>query len=1302
MSSAAGSVGQTSDDTPAEYVVEQFDTTVPDGAVESLAKRIESIVGELRDRVTSDNRLEELLRGQPGPDQLHRSDTSEGGDPEPFTQRRIIEPLFDELTYPNFTTEATTLSDEQRQKADYLFSLREVDAIKSSRLLVEAEPLNKKLDQQKHGLGQVKDWLDTYSFDADFGFATDGIRWVLIKHDRERYQYDTLAEINLQPVFVAAFENHTGRRRSVDEWLDDTTTLLLERFIRAFGFENFVAVASEAKRKIDDSKSAATAEFYDQYVRRVFGVLEEGEDERTAFSLVEDGIIAPEAANGDDERLFAVELMNRLIFVKFLEDRGLVPADLLADLADTYNPSTYPQSLYETFLEPLFFGVLDERPSERSEQIQQVGFYTDVPYLNGGLFRPHENTERGFTDESFDVRDAVMISIIEFLEAYTFSADGSPNDLDPSILGNVFEKTINYLTSDSSDSKKQLGAYYTPDEITRFCAEGTVQPWLLERFQDIMVEDLGRERVDMERYDDLFALIERAVPQDANVVEALLADVDDLRALDPACGSGHFLTSVLGEIVTVRKALYEKHPEDPQSWELHKQTVVENIYGVDIVEPAVEIAKLRLWLSIIAEVDSEEVEGYDENELALPNVVFNVQHGNSLIGFTDLMETNEGGAQMRIDAWGPDTVRAKYEKVIDEIRQHKRASDTKVARKHLLEAERLRETYRRELNERVVEEFEDAGIDEITPEQVREFEPFHWVLEFAGVYADGGFDVIVGNPPWDVLTANRSEFLSRYDSGFRSYSPSVKDEIEAELLETPEIAENYEQYQQGIKLQAEYFNDSSAYQLQSPSVDGRSIASENDLSALFLERVFALTGEDCWTSLVLPGVIFNGAASKDLRTKLLEETNIQKLFEFENHGIFEGLHPQYQFGVITFNNNGATEALNGVFRQRDLTILEEPDKHSITIPRQVLESYSPSARIFPQIRYEREVDVLSIILDHPPLGKRIHGKWWADVLTKEIHEPTDKNRLFDDPEKGDYPVYTGNCIYQFQYDNSVGVDIDSPRLWSVENSDEFSAKYRVREKAFRRGRLKKAIYSEFGGDSTSKSQKSFTDDLLEERRGVGLSVDDILPDYSEYRIGYRAVTNSTNERTMIATIIPKETPCVKTIQLLRPYTVSLTEEDLTDEPLHSAYKRVFTDRELAVVTGLMNSLPFDYLMRTKVATDMVKYKLEESQMPRLTEGDDWFEYISTRAARLNCYGDAFAEMRERLGGLDPATDPEERERLRTEIDAAAFHAYGLGRDETKFILDDFHRVQNPRLMTESYFERVLDEYDTLSESGPFP
>jgi hypothetical protein len=178
---------------------------------------------------------------------LHRKDLTDRGDPEPFTQRTIIEPRFDALGYPDFTTEASGLSDERQQKADYLFSLREYDAIDSERLPVEAEPLNKKLHQQKHGIGQVKDWLDTYSFGAEFGLATDGMRWVLVKFDRERHQYDLLAEVSLQPIFIAAFENLTGRQMSLNEWIDTESDELLTGFVRSFGFENFVAIASDAQ-----------------------------------------------------------------------------------------------------------------------------------------------------------------------------------------------------------------------------------------------------------------------------------------------------------------------------------------------------------------------------------------------------------------------------------------------------------------------------------------------------------------------------------------------------------------------------------------------------------------------------------------------------------------------------------------------------------------------------------------------------------------------------------------------------------------------------------------------------------------------------------------------------------------------------------------------------------------------------------------------------------------------------------------------------------------------------------------------
>ena len=324
------------------------------------------------------------------------------------------------------------------------------------------------------------------------------------------------------------------------------------------------------------------------------------------------------------------------------------------------------------------------------------------------------------------------------------------------------------------------------------------------------------------------------------------------------------------------------------------------------------------------------------------------------------------------------------------------------------------------------------------------------------------------------------------------------------------------------------------------------------------------------------------------------------------------------------------------------------------------------------------------------------------TVHRELNRSDDSDRLVEDEQKGEYPIYGGKNIHQHIYDDALGTGAQPFEFWSVEEetAPEISAKHRSRKQTFNSGDLKKAIYLAFGGPETSKSQKQFVNDLLDEHRGKPLEPEDVLLDCMEYRIAYRDIARATDERTMIATVLPKEVICVHTVQTLRPYEINPETSDLAETPLHGAYARRFTDRELFVATGLLNSIPFDFLMRTKVDSHIVQYKLKESQMPRLSEGDDWFDYISTRAARLNCYGDAFAEMRERLGGLNPVTEPDERERLRAEIDAAAFHAYGLNCEETAFILDDFHRVRTPRLMTESYFERVREKYDTLAESGP--
>lgn len=230
--------------------------------------------------------------------------------------------------------------------------------------------------------------------------------------------------------------------------------------------------------------------------------------------------------------------------------------------------------------------------------------------------------------------------------------------------------------------------------------------------------------------------------------------------------------------------------------------------------------------------------------------------------------------------------------------------------------------------------------------------------------------------------------------------------------------------------------------------------------------------------------------------------------------------------------------------------------------------------------------------------------------------------------------------------------------------------------------------------------KGFVNNLLEEERDAKLSTDDVLLPSTAYRLGFRRVARGSDERSMIAAVVPPGPVCDYSFYVAEPFEIHPTEEDLTEYPLHNVYKPVFSERELFVALGLVNSIPFDFMIRRKIDNSIPIYSFKETQVPDLTEGDEWFEYIWRRAARLNCYGEAFAEMRERLGGIEPATDPDEREAVQAELDAAALHAYGLDREQVAFMLEDFHRVRDPRRMTDDYFNAILEKYDELDASGP--
>jgi hypothetical protein len=1098
------------------------------------------------------------------------------------------------------------------------------------------------------------------------------------------------------------------------------------QFTRESGEKN--TILSKLNELEYGSSAAIYGDLYD--TRRIVSEFyEEFEELRT--DLVQEVSGIPDD-RGDAKQRYVQVTLDRMIFLYFIQEKRLLDRDpeyLHSHHGDVVGEDD-DMDVYEEFYRPLFFEHLAEGKRDPD--------FGSLPYLNGGLFTKNpveEEFPEARLGASSEETNALFGRILDFLSGWNWNVDErldivDPKNLSPAVLGHIFEQTVN---------QKEMGAYYTPEEITGFMARRSIQPYLLDRLNEAV-------DADYEEIDEVFALDEpdaageEAVAADGGTmtqqgptgavttehVERLYFDIlRDVRVLDPAVGSGAFLLAaqdVLLDVYLQCLEFFEEMEREGMGWKLAGRTreeleqiqerkgskrlcakreiILHNLYGVDIDDGAVEICKLRLWLSMVADIEDEpsEVE-------PLPNIDFNIRQGNSLIGFTEVEEvaTDDGDASLNNFGAGAGTgVKELYDDVIEAIERHQNATSATEAANARKLAESLIEQHSKKLDEKVLEQFHEAGVDEVDIDDVREFHPFHWVLEFAPVYRDGGFDVLIGNPPWDVITVDRDHFFPKYDEQFRIRPPSEKDEMQEKLLEDPEIEAAWEKFQREMELRADYYNSSNQYELQEPTIGGKTVATENDLSLFFFERATQLAGDQSYVTQIMPGSFFLGATGKDLRQYLIDETRLEHFTQFQNKHIFTDLHNSYRVAICTFRNSGSTDVVNGGYSIGDLSLLTRFDERSIDVPVEVLENYSPESRVFPYLRSQELIDSLMRIIQHPPIGQEVEGAWLANLYMKELDRANDSDRLVEDTEEGDYPIYEGKNIHQFAHDNQVVDALQSVSLWGLaEDRPGSSAKHRVRMKNFRsrdpKASLKKAIYNEFGG---SGSQKSFVNNLLEKHGRPELSKEDVLLDCTEYRIGLRNIARADDERSLIASVLPKDVVTVHTICTIRPYIVNPTEDDLSNYPMHSAYERAFTDEELFVVVGLLNSLPFDYLIRTKIDSHIVQYKFNESQLPRLTDGNDWFHYIADRAARLNCYGEAFAEMRERLGGIDPATEERERRRLQAEIDAAAFHAYGLDREDTAFVLDDFHRVENPRLMDEAYFEMVLEKYDELAAERP--
>jgi len=318
---------------------------------------------------------------------------------------------------------------------------------------------------------------------------------------------------------------------------------------------------------------------------------------------------------------FTKILLGRLMFLYFIQKRGWLNCFDgwgSGDKKFLYNKfqeaKKDKKNYFKDYLEPLFFDTLNNPRRDKPDQATQFG--GRIPFLNGGLFEP----EYDYTD----VRNHILLEnstfddVFSVFEKYNFTVkEDEPLEkevaIDPEMLGKVFENLL------EENLRKGKGTYYTPREIVHYMCHESLINYLASEVgieQEEIRNFLDREQ-SLEKKETLSPLIRKK----AKELDEKLADI---KVLDPACGSGAFLVGMLHEVINARLSLNRELGRSFSEYELKKATIQNNIYGVDIDPGASEIAKLRLWLTLVVDHNLSEIE-------PLPNLDYKIMVGNSLL-----------------------------------------------------------------------------------------------------------------------------------------------------------------------------------------------------------------------------------------------------------------------------------------------------------------------------------------------------------------------------------------------------------------------------------------------------------------------------------------------------------------------------------------------------------------------------------------------------------------------------------------------------------------------------------------------
>jgi len=621
-----------------------------------------------------------------------------------------------------------------------------------------------------------------------------------------------------------------------------------------------------------------TKKFYERYRK-------EHEDFRDHI----DGIEGEE-----DRNWYASVMLNRLMFIYFIQKKGFVDAnpnylkDKLAESKKLRGKDKF-HTFYRQFLRKMFHDGLGKPERPVKGIIPELG---KVPYLNGGLFDVH-TLEEG--NDGIDIPDKAFTQLFTFFDEYQWTLDESgtraDNEINPDVLGYIFEKYIN---------QKQMGAYYTKEDITGYISQNTIIPALFDKARalnqvafapdgplwDLLREDPDRYIYEAVRFgvdeplppriaagmkditkrtewntpaaapfalptetwrehiarrqrchalratlaagevttiDDLithnlhirqFALDAIDTAETADLVRAFWQAVQETTVLDPTCGSGAFLFAALNILEPLYSACLrrmqsfineaeqsaardahqryadfrativriEDHPN--RNYFILKSIVLNNLFGVDIMEEAVEICKLRLFLKLAAQLER------DSRIEPLPDIDFNIRAGNAIVGFLSIEEARQAiqgsnTGQQRIDLHQDMAGILDSATLMAQSLARFRRLQADAGNEDLLlirQAKAIASERLSHLGEVLDRASARGYLDKVRRSQQAQAlvdwrsksKPLHWFVEFHDIIEAGGFSVVVGNPPYVGYSASSTDeacgVMTSFAEQFRTWN----------------------------------------------------------------------------------------------------------------------------------------------------------------------------------------------------------------------------------------------------------------------------------------------------------------------------------------------------------------------------------------------------------------------------------------------------------------------------------------------------------------------------------------------------